>query len=165
VTGYCPRCGTGLAGPPPTTCAACGYQLFVNARPTATVVIVRDGRYLAMRRVHEPCSGQWDLPGGFCDGFEHPADAAVREAREELGVTVVLGELIGTYIGRYDFQGETLPVLEFFYFAEIVGGQLRLDPAEGSELAWLPLADPPPMAFPSMNRMLLDAGRLLAPTS
>jgi 8-oxo-dGTP diphosphatase len=162
VTGYCPRCGTALAASPPTTCAACGYQLFVNARPTATVVIVRDGQFLALRRVREPSAGGWDLPGGFCDGFEHPADAAIREAREELGVTVRLGAFIGMYVGSYAFQGEELPVLDCFWLADIVAGEIRPDPDEASELAWLPLDAPPVMAFATMDRALRDVNRMLA---
>ncbi len=159
---HCSRCGAALAADPPTTCAACGYQLFLNARPTATVVIVRDGHFLALRRVREPSAGRWDLPGGFCDGYEHPADAAVREAREELGVTIELVTFLGMYVGDYAFQGEHLPVLDCFWLAEITDGELVPDPSEASELDWLPLADPPAMAFATMDRALRTAARLLA---
>jgi 8-oxo-dGTP diphosphatase len=51
-------------------------------------VVVDGDRFLALRRAAEPQAGQWGLPGGFCDGWEHPADAAVRE---ELGVDVAPG--------------------------------------------------------------------------
>ncbi|WP_432978494.1 NUDIX domain-containing protein [Dactylosporangium sp. CA-233914] len=152
---HCPRCGA-QTGDLPAVCPACGYAAFLNPRPTATVVIVRDGHFLAILRSLEPRAGWWDLPGGFCDGFEHPADAAVREAREELGVTVELGEFAGMYIGSYDFQGERLPVLECFWIATITGGEITLDPLEGSEYAWLPLSDPPEMAFPNQDVVLRD---------
>ncbi|WP_433050746.1 NUDIX hydrolase [Dactylosporangium sp. CS-033363] len=115
---------------------------------------MRDGTFLAVRRARDPRAGWWDLPGGFCDGFEHPADAAVREAREELGVAVELGEFAGMHIGSYDFQGERLPVLDCFWLATIAGGEIVLDPAEASEYTWLPLDDPPEMAFPTMDAVL-----------
>jgi 8-oxo-dGTP diphosphatase len=162
VTRYCPRCGAALAAPPPTRCAGCGYELFVNARPTGGVVIVQDGRFLAVRRVREPSAGRWDLPSGFCDGWEHPADAAVREAREELGLTVALGQFIGMFVGGYRYQDEVLPVLDCFWLAQVTGGVLRPDPAEAAEAAWLPLDDPPPMAFDTMDRALSAATGLLA---
>jgi 8-oxo-dGTP diphosphatase len=152
---FCPRCGA-ATGALPAKCAGCGYEAYLNPRPTATVIIVRDGRFLAIRRAREPRAGWWDLPGGFCDGFEHPRDAAVREAREELGVTVELGAFAGMYLGAYDFQGERLPVLDCFWLATITGGDLALDPAEGSEYAWLALDDPPEMAFATMDRALRD---------
>ena len=159
---YCPRCGSALPGCPPTTCPGCSYQLFVNARPTATVIIVRDGSFLAVQRTIEPKLGLWELPGGFCDGWEHPADAAVREAREELGVTVRLDEFVGMYLGSYDFQGETLPVLDCFWLATIVDGEIALNPGELSAYEWVSIVDPPPLAFGTMDRAIVDAARIVA---
>jgi ADP-ribose pyrophosphatase YjhB (NUDIX family) len=154
---FCPRCGQPLPAPPPTACTGCGYHLYVNARPTSSVIIVQDGQFLALMRAHEPNAGRWDIPGGFCDGWEHPADAAVREAREELGVKVTLGEFVGMYLGSYHYQGETLPVLDCFWLASIVDGELAVDPHEASGYAWLPLRDPPAMAFGTMDQALRDA--------
>ncbi|WJK43361.1 NUDIX hydrolase [Solwaraspora sp. WMMA2056] len=160
---YCPRCGNRLAGPPPTRCGRCAYQLFHNARP-ATNVIVLDAtgtRFLAIRRARPPRAGWWETPGGFCDGAEHPAAAAVRECREELGAEVELGELVGLYPGEYEFQDEVLTVLECFYLATLVGGQLRPDAAEASATAWFPLDAPPPLAFATMDAAVRDVAASL----
>jgi 8-oxo-dGTP diphosphatase len=156
ATRFCPRCGAGPGAPPPSVCAACGYAMFVNARPTASVIVLDGDRFLALVRAREPSAGRWDIPGGFCDGWEHPAQAAVREAREELGVRVALGEFVGMYVGTYEFQGERLPVLDCFWLASIVDGELAVDPAEATGYAWLPLADPPAMAFATMDRALRE---------
>jgi ADP-ribose pyrophosphatase YjhB (NUDIX family) len=153
---YCPRCGGRLIDSPPTHCGACDYALYLNARPTGGVVILSGDRFLVVRRSREPKLGLWELPGGFCDGWEHPADAAVREAREELGVTIRLGEFLGMYVGSYEFQGELLPVLDCIWLAEIVDGEIVLDPVEASEYAWVPLSDPPPLAFDTMNVAIRD---------
>jgi len=98
---YCPRCGSALAERPPVACGSCGYQLFVNPRPTASLILLTPdhSRFLALRRAAEPKLGQWEMPGGFCEGWEHPAHAAVREAYEELSVHIVLGQFVGMYIG------------------------------------------------------------------
>jgi len=124
--------------------------VFVNARPTGGVVVVESDLFLSLRRAAEPKAGLWELPGGFCDGWEHPADAAVREAREEAGVEVELGEFLGMYLGEYEFQGETLPVLDCFWLARIVRGTVTIDPRESVEYAWFPLGSPPHLAFHSM---------------
>lgn len=152
--GYCPRCAHPLAEAPPTTCASCGYEMYLVARPTGTVIITQHGEFLALLRAREPKAGQWDLPGGFCMAWEHPRDAAVREAREELGVEVALGDFVGMYLGCYEYQGEALPVLDCFWRATIIGGELAVDPEEARDHAWLPLADPPPMAFATMDQIL-----------
>jgi 8-oxo-dGTP diphosphatase len=158
---FCPRCGGRLPGRPPTACALCGYQLFVNPRPTATVIIMRAGSFLAVQRAIEPKLGLWELPGGFCDGWEHPAEAAVREAREELGVTVRLDEFVGMYTGGYEFQGEKLPVLDCFWMATIVDGEIALDRAESLAFQWMSIVDPPPLAFATMDRAVIDARKLV----
>lgn len=163
---FCPRCAARLPGPPPVRCAGCGYAQYVNAKPCAGVMVVRHStpglEFLAARRAHEPSQGLWDLPGGFCDGWEHPADAAVREAREEVGIEVRLGPLIGLYVGDYRHQGETLPVLDAYYFAEQLDGEPKPDPAEVSEVAWFPIVAPPPLAFPNMDAVVADAVQQLA---
>lgn len=161
---FCPRCGAPLAEKPPTVCGRCAYQSYVNARPTASLIVHDEaGRFLALRRSREPRVGLWETPGGFCDAWEEPAAAAVREGREELGVDVELGTFVGMYIGGYLFQDELLPVLDCFFLARLPqGAQVVLDPAESSEYAWLPMADPPKMAFETMDAALPDAARILA---
>ena len=159
---FCPRCGAGLRDRPPTTCPACGYALFVNARPTGCLVVHDGHRFLALKRAREPRAGLWAVPGGFCDGWEEPAAAAVREGREELGVDVTLGDFIGMYVGSYDFQGERLPVLDCFFLATLGdGGQLMLDPRESSDHAWFELDRPPHLAFETMDRAIAEAARRL----
>jgi 8-oxo-dGTP diphosphatase len=153
---HCPSCGAALSGPPPVRCDACHYALFVNPRPTGSVIITDQDRFLVLKRAREPSAGDWDLPGGFCDGWELPEHAAVREAREELGVEVRLEQFAGMYIGTYRFQGESLPVLDAFWLATITAGEITLDPAEASEYAWQDLDNPPPLAFPTQDAALRD---------
>jgi ADP-ribose pyrophosphatase YjhB (NUDIX family) len=143
---------------------ACGYALFVNARPTGCLVVHDGHRFLALRRAREPRAGLWAVPGGFCDGWEEPAAAAVREGREELGVEVTLGHFIGMYVGSYDFQSERLPVLDCFFLATLSdGAQVRLDPREATEFTWFDLHDPPALAFGTMDRAVAEAARRLVP--
>jgi len=137
--------------------------MYVNARPTASLIVVDGGRFLALKRAVDPMAGHWELPGGFCDGFEHPRAAAVREGREELGVDVTLGAFVGMYVGAYDFQGERLPVLDCFYFATLDPAAIRLDPSESSDMTWFDLTDPPKMAFSTMDAALADAAALRLP--
>jgi len=49
------------------------------------------------RRAYEPGAGRWSMPGGFVDLGETVEDAARREVREELGIDVELGALVGVY--------------------------------------------------------------------
>ncbi|GAA1028922.1 NUDIX domain-containing protein [Virgisporangium ochraceum] len=158
---FCPACAAALPGLPPVSCVSCGYALFVNPRPTGLTIIMDGTRVLVILRAHEPRSGMWALPGGFCDGWETPADAAVREAREELGVDVALTGFVGMYIGDYEYQNETLPVLDCFWLARIVAGDLRVDPTELAGYTWAEIGSTPPMAFETMQSALDEVARNL----
>ena len=53
--------------------------------------VIRDDRgriLLGQRPAGKHLAGTWEFPGGKCDPQEKPADALVRELREELGVRV-----------------------------------------------------------------------------
>jgi ADP-ribose pyrophosphatase YjhB (NUDIX family) len=152
MIGHCFRCGQLLPTALPAVCAGCGFEQYLNARPTGSLVITDDaGRVLLLRRARQPGQGLWGTPGGFCEAWEQPADAAMREGREELGVQVILGGFLGMFIGSYPFQGEVFPVLDCFWRATLpTGARLRLDPAESAEADWHDPGALPPLAFSTM---------------
>ena len=58
-------------------------------RVAAAVVVHPDGRVLlAQRPPGKHYAGYWEFPGGKLEAGEEPADALVRELREELGIAV-----------------------------------------------------------------------------
>lgn len=67
----------------------------------ALAVLRRGDRVLLQRREHAPFAGSWELPGGKVRPGEAPDLAAVREAREELGVEVEAPRLLGVREHRY----------------------------------------------------------------
>ncbi len=59
--------------------------------------VVRAGSVLAARRsAPVELAGQWEFPGGKLEPGESPAAALIRECREELGIDVTVGVLLGT---------------------------------------------------------------------
>src|SRR4051794_41874846 len=67
--------------------------------PPAVAALVRDGegRILLQRRSD---NGRWNLPAGAVDPGESPADAVVREVREETGLAVRPVRVAGVFGGR-----------------------------------------------------------------
>ncbi len=59
------------------------------------VVVDGAGRLLLIQRGHAPSAGLWSLPGGRVEPGETPTDAVVREVREETGLTVSPGAVVG----------------------------------------------------------------------
>jgi ADP-ribose pyrophosphatase YjhB (NUDIX family) len=75
----------------------------------ASVIVEDQGRFLLI--VH---SKRWvSFPGGFMRWREHPEQTVRREFREETGLDVELGEMLGTYsnISTKTFRISTLDVV------------------------------------------------------
>lgn len=95
-------------------------------RPALTVdSFIRDrrGRLLLVQRGRPPFEGRWALPGGFCEWKERTEHACAREAKEETGVTVKVGKVLGVYSDpNRDPRGHTVSVV---YEARPVRGKPR----------------------------------------
>ena len=61
-----------------------------------SIIIERD-RVVLVKRAHPPIQGHWSIPGGVLEVGEMIREAAIREAREETGLMVETGELLGVF--------------------------------------------------------------------
>ena len=68
-------------------------------RPVVGVgaVIVSGGRALLVRRATEPLKDEWSVPGGVLELGERLRDGAAREAWEETGLRVEVGEVLDVF--------------------------------------------------------------------
>jgi 8-oxo-dGTP diphosphatase len=69
----------------------------------AAFVVDEDGRVLLVKHTYGKLN--WELPGGGGEPHESPAETAVREVKEETGLTVVARHVTGSY---YIAENETL---------------------------------------------------------
>ena len=162
---FCPRCGAPLGRPSGDAierahrdCTGCGRRLYDNSKPCAGALVERDGKVLLVRRAVEPFVGAWDIPGGFLEPGEHPADGAAREVREETGLIVETGDLLGIWIDDYAFDGAESYTLNCYYVARPVGGEIRAAD-DAAELGWFgPEELPAEIAF-HHGPLVLEAWR------
>jgi 8-oxo-dGTP diphosphatase len=103
----------------------------VQQRIVCAGVVVRDdaGRLLMIRRGTDPGRGLWSLPGGRVEPGETPAAAAVREAREETGLAIEVGELLATVDVLDDYVVHD-------FAATVVGGALHAGD-DAAEVRWV----------------------------
>ncbi len=145
---YCSSCGVRnetrkLDGRRRKVCPRCGTVHYENPRPAVTIVAVRDGQILLVRRAVPPAEGQWCLPGGFMEIRESAAEAARRELMEETGLTA--GDLSFLALCPYP-GGIKRDLLVLAFVTEDVPGQ----PTPGDdarEARFFPLEQLPPVAF------------------
>lgn len=90
-------------------------------------------------------SGLWGFPGGAIELGESPEAAAIREVREETGLEVTVGSLIGVYT---DCQmsypnGDQAHSICLAYELRQTGGTLGSDDPETAALRWFSLKEKP----------------------
>jgi 8-oxo-dGTP diphosphatase len=113
----------------------------VEPRIVVGAALVHAGRLLAAQRSGPPeLAGLWEFPGGKVEPGEDERAALARECREELGVRVAVGALLGEV---------ALPIGTLrVYRAILIDGEpqarehlaLRwLDPGEAFDVPWIPV--------------------------
>lgn len=85
----------------------------------------------ATARGYGDFAGKWEFPGGKVEPGEAPADALVREIREELGCTVDVGDLF--YTVEYDYSDFHLSMDCFW--CVVTEGEIEL--REAADGRWL----------------------------
>lgn len=84
--------------------------------------------------------GTWSFPGGWVDPGETPEDAAMREAWEEVGITVERVEFLGYTTDAHD---EGLHAITMWFRArpgDWRGNPRNTNPARITEVEWWPIA-------------------------
>ncbi len=100
----------------------------------------------------------WGFPGGTVELGETPQMAAVREVKEETGLDVMVGDLIGIYTD-FDVEcanGDRFQSILIAYELAAVGGELFCDHRETMELKYFGLNDVPKLFCKQHDEILRD---------
>ena len=105
--------------------------------------IQREGAYFATQRGYGEFEGMWEFPGGKIEPGESSEDALKREIQEELGVDIIIEDLICTT--EYDYPSFHLTM--HCYLCRVEAGEIELRehksarwlrPEELGSVDWLP---------------------------
>lgn len=138
---------------PRAACNACGFVHFRDPKVAAAVLLGDQGRVLLVRRAVDPRRGFWALPAGFVEVDELPDEAAAREALEETGLHVAVGNLLR--IRRTSNPDK--PGLLLTYQGQVLGGALQASD-DVSEARWFSVQEIPwdDLAFETTRESLHD---------
>jgi ADP-ribose pyrophosphatase YjhB (NUDIX family) len=98
----------------------------------ALVIVEQAGRYLLIKESKEVCRNKWFLPGGRAEPGESILQAAVRESREESGLTVELTGLL--FLDQFVDSDPTKRGnrIRFVFLGKPIGGELKQSEDEHS---------------------------------
>lgn len=162
---YCPHCACPLddrhiEGRMRRYCAQCRIPIYENPVPAACVVLVDENeKILLVKRKVAPKAGEWCLPGGFVETDESPEQAAIRELREETGLSGRINTLIGVTASpgtRYS------AILLVGYLITCYSGTLMAGD-DADDVAFFPMAALPEIAFSSHRSFIRIYRCALAP--
>src|SRR5690348_7301519 len=108
--------------------------------PSANVIAVNgQGEILLIRRTD---NGSWAVPGGGMDLGESITDTAVRETREETGITCEITGLVGIYtdprhVILYTSNGEARQEFSVVFTARPIDGTPTTS-SETRDVEWVP---------------------------
>ena len=91
------------------------------------------GRLLLILRGHDPGKGLWSLPGGRIEPGETDQQAVIREVREETGLEVTCGPLLGA-VERPGQAGTVIDIKD--YGAVVTGGELAAGD-DAADVGWV----------------------------
>ena len=142
---HCPVCAASVyPADGRVECRRCGFVAYAHSAATASAVVWdEEGRVLLSRRAHDPAAGRFDLPGGFVEEGEHPADCVVRELQEEAGIRIADPQLLGVWMDRYEYKQRIVTTLNLYYSARIGEGDTPEPADDVAEFRWFAPEDVP----------------------
>jgi 8-oxo-dGTP diphosphatase len=102
-------------------------------RCVGAIITDDTGRLLLIKRGHEPEEGRWSLPGGRVRPGESDPQALVREVREETGLQVEPGRLIG----EVERPAPGGAIFDIHDYAATVSGGLLAAGDDAADARWI----------------------------
>ncbi len=116
------------------------YRKILNVVPVPCIdlIIRADNRFLLGKRLNEPAKGQWFVPGGRVYKGERLQDAAIRKAKEEVGLEISPKQIGMLSTGETIFENPDRHTVNVVFTVDLSGSVeiMDFDNKQHSEFRW-----------------------------
>ena len=124
-----------------------------QANVGVSVLVMNGDRVLLEKRQHTHGAGTWGAPSGHIDFGEAPEETAIRETKEETGVSI--SDVKFRVITNDVFEAEQKHYITLWFDAKYVSGEAKaLAPEEESEVGWFTWDSLPQPLFLPLQHLL-----------
>jgi 8-oxo-dGTP diphosphatase len=122
-----------------------------NCIEVSAALIFRSGKLLiTQRHAGSHLGGLWEFPGGKREPGETFEACLLREIREELGVTIFVGELFEEI--SHDYQEKSVHLK--FFICKLLAGEPQ--PLDCAAVRWVAKSELTDFEFPAADAQLLE---------
>jgi len=105
---------------------------------TASVILIQEGKILMVQEGKKQSENLWNFPGGRFEKHESVFDCAIRECKEETGITAELTSILGMY--KYISYGKW-DMIRYVFLAKEISRQDDFWHHEIKAHRWVSLAE------------------------
>jgi ADP-ribose pyrophosphatase YjhB (NUDIX family)/TM2 domain-containing membrane protein YozV len=98
-------------------------------------VVKKDGLYLLVQQSQGAVEGLWNIPAGYVDKGESLQQAAIREAKEESGYDIEVGESLGVW------HTSSTESVKHAFVGTVKAGEPTPQPGEIQKVSWMSYDD------------------------
>ena len=124
------------------------------------LLLMRNEQILLLRRYQTGYEdGNYTVPAGHLDGKETTRAAAVREAKEEVGVTIDPADLTLLQVMHRNKPGIEEKIEFFFHVHRWQGDPINAEPHKCNDVSWFPVSELPQNFVPYIKFALEQIAR------
>ncbi len=110
------------------------------------LILKKDNKVLMLRRFNTGFKdGEYGLPSGHLEEWEHPSDTIIRESKEEIGIDVSPESLRCVHvIQRRSGERDPREYADFFFVCDAWSGEPgNMEPHKCDDMQWFPMDNLP----------------------